>query len=42
MLEHIAEQWAAYPALVAKFATITKKDSDREMARNMIASWNAR
>jgi len=40
MQEHIAEQWAAYPALVAKFATITKKDSDREMARNMIASWN--
>lgn len=41
MLEHIAEQWAAYPALVAKFATISKKDSDREMARNMIANWNA-
>lgn len=40
MAEHIAEQWAAYPALVAKFALITGKESDMEMARGMIASWN--
>lgn len=40
MHEHIAEQWAAYPALVAKFALTTGKDSDREMANNMIAHWS--
>ncbi|MDQ0062212.1 macrolide 2'-phosphotransferase [Paenibacillus harenae] len=40
MAEHIAEQWAAYPALVAKFALITGKETDMEMARGMIASWN--
>jgi macrolide phosphotransferase len=41
MQEHIAEQWAAYPALIAKFALITGKEADMEMARGMLASWNA-
>ncbi|TNJ62340.1 hypothetical protein FE784_31115 [Paenibacillus hemerocallicola] len=41
MQEHIAEQWAAYPALVAKFALITGKEADMEMARGMLASWSA-
>ncbi|WP_055106787.1 macrolide 2'-phosphotransferase [Paenibacillus ihumii] len=41
MHEHIVEQWAAYPALVAKFALTTGKESDMEMARGMLASWNA-
>jgi macrolide phosphotransferase len=40
MHEHIAEQWAAYPALVAKFALITGKEADMEMARGMLANWN--
>lgn len=40
MHEHIAEQWAAYPALVAKFALITGKETDMEMARGMLANWN--
>ncbi|WP_059047171.1 macrolide 2'-phosphotransferase [Paenibacillus rubinfantis] len=39
MKEHIAEQWAAYPALVAKFALMTGKEDDMNMARGMIASW---
>lgn len=38
MREHIAEQWAAYPALVAKFALITGKEADREMANGMLAN----
>lgn len=37
---HIAEQWAAYPALVAKFALVTGKEADMEMARGMMANWN--
>lgn len=41
MKEHIAEQWAAYPALVGKFALTTGEESDMEMARGMIANWNA-
>ncbi|CAG7617893.1 macrolide 2'-phosphotransferase [Paenibacillus allorhizosphaerae] len=41
MHEHIAEQWAAYPAIVAKFALITGKEADMEMARGMIANWSA-
>ncbi|MFD0870888.1 MULTISPECIES: macrolide 2'-phosphotransferase [Paenibacillus] len=40
MSEHVAEQWAAYPALVAKFALTTGKEADMEMARGMIANWN--
>lgn len=40
MYEHIAEQWAAYPALVAKFALITGKEADMEMARGMLANWS--
>ncbi|MNW43666.1 Phosphotransferase enzyme family protein [compost metagenome] len=40
MKEHIAEQWAAYPALVAKFALTTRKEDDMNMARGMINSWN--
>ncbi|MBP1989358.1 macrolide 2'-phosphotransferase [Paenibacillus eucommiae] len=40
MHEHITEQWAAYPALVAKFALLTGKESDMEMARGMLESWN--
>jgi macrolide phosphotransferase len=40
MSEHIVEQWAAYPALVAKFALTTGKEADMEMARGMIANWN--
>lgn len=40
MHEHIAEQWVAYPALVAKFALITGKEADMEMARGMIANWS--
>ncbi|MEK8129637.1 hypothetical protein WMW72_17150 [Paenibacillus filicis] len=39
MYEHIAEQWAAYPALVAKFALTTGKEADMDMARGMIARW---
>lgn len=39
MSEHIAEQWAAYPALVAKFALTTGKEQDMEMARGMLATW---
>ncbi|TLS48453.1 hypothetical protein FE782_30410 [Paenibacillus antri] len=41
MAEHIAEQWAAYPALVAKFALTTGRESDMEMARGMIAHFAA-
>lgn len=41
MGEHIAEQWAAYPAQVAKFALITGRESDREMAKGMLANWSA-
>ncbi|WP_375295269.1 hypothetical protein [Paenibacillus sp.] len=37
MAEHIAEQWAACPAIVAKFALTTGQESDMEMARGMIA-----
>ncbi|MBD2870255.1 macrolide 2'-phosphotransferase [Paenibacillus arenilitoris] len=33
MHEHIAEQWAAYPAMVAKFALMTGKEADMEMAK---------
>jgi macrolide phosphotransferase len=33
MHKHIAEQWAAYPALVAQFALLTGKESDMEMAK---------
>lgn len=40
MHEHIAEQWAAYPALVAKFALTTGKEADMEMARGMMANWS--
>jgi macrolide phosphotransferase len=40
MHEHIAEQWAAYPALVAKFALTTGQEADMEMARGMLANWN--
>ncbi|GIP40697.1 hypothetical protein J31TS4_39770 [Paenibacillus sp. J31TS4] len=40
MSDHIAEQWAAYPALVAKFALTTGKEADLDMARGMIANWN--
>lgn len=40
MHEHIAEQWAAYPAVVAKFALTTGKETDMEMAKGMIANWN--
>lgn len=40
MIQHIAEQWAAYPALVAKFALTTGREADLEMARGMIANWN--
>lgn len=40
MLEHIAEQWAAYPAIVAKFALTTGREADREMAKGMMANWN--
>lgn len=39
MADHIAEQWAAYPAVVAKFALITGQESDKEMAIGMIANW---
>ncbi|WP_410768921.1 macrolide 2'-phosphotransferase [Fontibacillus sp. BL9] len=39
MHEHVAEQWAAYPALVAKFALTTGAESDKEMARGMLAQW---
>ncbi|AEI43680.1 macrolide 2'-phosphotransferase [Paenibacillus mucilaginosus] len=39
MPQHIAEQWAAYPALVAKFALTTGREADMEMARGMIAHW---
>ena len=42
MLEHIREQWAAYPAIVAKFALITGKESDMEMARGMLANWDVK
>ena len=40
MFEHIREQWAAYPVLVAKFALITGEESTMEMARGMLASWD--
>ncbi|WP_068774867.1 macrolide 2'-phosphotransferase [Paenibacillus sp. FJAT-26967] len=40
MHEHIAEQWAAYPAIVAKFALVTGTESNMEMARGMLANWN--
>ncbi|CAI6042405.1 macrolide 2'-phosphotransferase [Cohnella sp. JJ-181] len=40
MERHIAEQWAAYPALVAKFALTTGKEADMEMARGMLAHWH--
>lgn len=40
MAEHIAEQWAAYPAMVAKFALTTGREEDMEMARGMLASWD--
>ncbi|MCM3337474.1 macrolide 2'-phosphotransferase [Paenibacillus sp. MER TA 81-3] len=40
MHEHIVEQWAAYPVLVAKFALITGQEADMEMARGMLANWN--
>jgi macrolide phosphotransferase len=40
MHEHITEQWAAYPAIVAQFALITGKESDMDMARGMIEHWN--
>ncbi|WP_435922361.1 macrolide 2'-phosphotransferase [Paenibacillus sp. DYY-L-2] len=40
MGEHIAEQWAAYPAQVAKFALITGRETDMEMARDMMNAWN--
>lgn len=39
MLEHIAELWAAYPVQVAKFALITGRDEDRQMAEGMMAHW---
>lgn len=41
MHEHIAEQWAAYPALVAKFALTTGKEADMDMARGMLSNWSA-
>lgn len=40
MHEHIREQWAAYPALVAKFALLTGNEADIEMATGMISNWN--
>lgn len=40
MSEHIAEQWAAYPVLVAKFALLTGKEENMEMAKGMLANWN--
>lgn len=40
MFEHIREQWAAYPVLVAKFALITGEESTMEMARGMLANWD--
>lgn len=39
MMGHIAEQWAAYPALVAKFALTTGRDSDMAMAKGMLEHW---
>ncbi|WP_340015024.1 macrolide 2'-phosphotransferase [Paenibacillus sp. FSL K6-1318] len=42
MFEHIREQWAAYPALVAKFALTTGEESTMEMARGMLANWDVR
>ncbi|PZD93225.1 hypothetical protein DNH61_24580 [Paenibacillus sambharensis] len=39
MAQHIAEQWAAYPIQVAAFALMTGKESDMEMAQNMIDGW---
>ncbi|CAM2774728.1 macrolide 2'-phosphotransferase [Paenibacillus taichungensis] len=42
MLEHIREQWAAYPAIVAQFALITGEESNMEMARGMLASWDVK
>ncbi|WP_334074459.1 MULTISPECIES: macrolide 2'-phosphotransferase [Paenibacillus] len=41
MSEHIAEQWAAYPALVAKFALTTGREQDMEMAAGMLTNWKA-
>ncbi|WP_028563208.1 macrolide 2'-phosphotransferase [Paenibacillus pinihumi] len=41
MPEHIAEQWAAYPAVVAKFALTTGKEADLEMAKGMLEQWSA-
>ncbi len=38
--EHIIEQWAAYPAQVAKFALVSDTEENWEMARSMIANWN--
>lgn len=40
MPEHIAEQWAAYPVLVAKFALTSGEEANMEMARNMITHWD--
>ncbi|WP_336782543.1 macrolide 2'-phosphotransferase [Paenibacillus illinoisensis] len=40
MFDHIREQWAAYPVLVAQFALITGEESTMEMARGMLASWD--
>lgn len=42
MLEHIREQWAAYPAIVAQFALITGEESTMEMGRGMLASWDVK
>ncbi|WP_440114705.1 macrolide 2'-phosphotransferase [Paenibacillus sp. QZ-Y1] len=42
MLEHIREQWAAYPAIVAQFALVTREESTMEMARGMLASWDVK
>ncbi|AWB44632.1 hypothetical protein DCC85_10625 [Paenibacillus sp. CAA11] len=36
MHEHIVEQWAAYPALVAKFALLAGDDAVMELAKGMI------
>ncbi|WP_150269882.1 macrolide 2'-phosphotransferase [Paenibacillus tepidiphilus] len=38
MYEHIAERWAAYPVLVAKFALLSGEEAVMELARGMIAA----
>lgn len=36
MLDHVAEMWSAYPAVVAEFAVLTGEDAHRALGQSLV------